>query len=74
MPDAWTGNLVGKMHNKRVTYDDLADELGVTKSYISMVMNGKRKPKGCRERFEKAVNDIIARRKVKPNDCTESKQ
>ena len=32
MPDAWTGVLVGKMHNKGVTYEALAAQLGVTKS------------------------------------------
>ena len=30
MPDAWTGVLVGKMHNKGVTYEALAAQLGVT--------------------------------------------
>lgn len=39
MPEAWTGNLIGKMHNKGITYDDLAEEMGVTKSYISMILN-----------------------------------
>lgn len=48
MPEAWTGNLIGKMHNKGITYDDLAEEMGVTKSYISMILNGKRKPPGIR--------------------------
>ena len=35
MPETWTGNLIGKMHNKDVTYDELAEEMGVTKSYVS---------------------------------------
>ena len=45
MPDAWTGVLVGKMHNKGVTYDELAAQLGVSKGYVSMVLNGARKSK-----------------------------
>lgn len=28
LPEKWTGQLVGKMHCNRVTYDELAEELG----------------------------------------------
>ena len=62
MPEAWTGNLIGNMHNKGITYDDLAEEMGVTKSYISMILNGKRKPPGIRGRMDAAVNNIIQHR------------
>lgn len=62
MPEAWTGELVGKMHNEHVTYDDLANMLGVGKSYISMVLNGSRNPKDAKERFEKAFVDCVAQR------------
>ena len=60
--EGWTGNLIGKMHNKGITYDDLAEEMGVTKSYISMILNGKRKPPGIRGRMDAAVNNIIQHR------------
>lgn len=62
MPDAWTGVLVGKMHNKGVTYDELAAQLGVSKGYISMVLNGARKPADARQRFNDAFNEIVARK------------
>lgn len=62
MPDAWTGVLVGKMHNKGVTYDELAEQLGVSKGYISMVLNGARKPPAARQRFNDAFNEIVARK------------
>ena len=42
MPEKWTGRLIGKMHNEKITYDELANELGVTKSYVSMILNGMR--------------------------------
>lgn len=29
MPEAWTGRLIGKMHNNKVTYADLGAELGI---------------------------------------------
>lgn len=63
MPDKWTGRLVGKMHNERVTYDQLAEELGVGKSYVSMILNGARKPAGIKERMEAAFNAILEKRK-----------
>jgi len=59
LPEKWTGHLVGKMHNEGITYDDLAEEMGVTKSYISMILNGRRKPDGIRNRMEEAVDRLI---------------
>ena len=60
MPDAWTGLLVGKMHNKKITYGMLASRLGVTKGYVSMVLNGARKPANAEERFTAAFDELIA--------------
>lgn len=62
MPDVWTGELIGKMHNANVTYDDLAAESGYGKSYISMILNGKRFPIGAKERLCDAFNRIIENR------------
>ena len=63
MLEKWTGDLIGKMHNARVSYDDLAAELGLTKGYLSMILNGKRNPPGARKRLEGAVKAVIERRK-----------
>lgn len=63
MPEKWTGQLIGKMHNSRVTYDDLAEKLGVGKAYISMVLNGSRSPKDAKRRFNAAYEAVIAERK-----------
>ena len=71
MPEKWTGVLVGKMHNARVTYDDLANELGVGKAYICMILNGQRKPPNAKERLNEAFERVIERRKLwqeKPQD------
>lgn len=62
MPDPWTGNLIGRMHNERVTAADLAAELGCTKAYISMIFHGARAPEGAQERLESAFEAILARR------------
>ena len=51
------------MHTHKVSYEDVAAELGVTKSYISMILNSKREPDGAKERLEAAVNAIIQKRR-----------
>lgn len=63
MAEKWTGRLVGRMHNERVTYQDLASELSVTKSYISMILHGARKPKGIEKRMEEAFAAVLEKRK-----------
>ena len=59
MPKEWTGNLVGLMHNKGITNIRLAEKLGVTDRYVSMVLNSKREPPGAEERFTHAVKELI---------------
>lgn len=63
MPEKWTGTLIGKMHNEKITYEDVAKKLGVTKAYISMILNGSRKPPNIRKRIEAAIDSILADRK-----------
>ena len=63
MNEKWTGVLIGKMHNERITYLDLANEMSVTKSYISMILNGARKPKGIEKRMKDAFDSILEKRK-----------
>ena len=60
--EEWTGNLVGKMHNACVTYEELAVEMGVSKAYVSMILQGVRKPAGIQERMEAAFGTIVARK------------
>lgn len=64
MPEKWTGRLVGRLHNERITYEELANEMGVTKAYISMILNGARKPEGIKDRMEAAVAAIVERKKA----------
>ena len=60
MPKEWTGDLVGLMHNHRITFAQLAEKLGVTNRYVSMVINGHREPAGAEQRFRAAVEELIA--------------
>lgn len=63
MPEKWTGRIVGIMHVNRISYEDLARELGVTKPYVGMILNGVRKPPDAEKRVSAAINNILARQK-----------
>lgn len=67
--EQWTGDLVGKMHNEKIRLEDIASVLGVTKAYVSMLLNCKRKPKDAREKLEHAVEEIIRRKREEETDC-----
>lgn len=60
--DKWTGRLIGRMHNAGVTANDLAEHLGVTKSYISMILNCKKKPNDAQAKLETAFAEILEKR------------
>ena len=55
----WIGDVVGLMHKYGITKHQLADHLGMTREYISMVLNGHRDPIGVEERFRKAVAELV---------------
>ncbi len=59
MPKEWTGNLVGLMHNHKITNRMLAKELNCTDRWVSMVLNGHRSPPNAEETFTRAVNRLI---------------
>lgn len=62
MIQKWSGALIGKMHNANVTRQDLADKLGLNKSYISMILNGQRNPKNAKEQLNNAFDEIVRER------------
>ena len=63
MPEKWTGDVVKKMHLQGITQDDIAEEMGVTKSYVCAILNGRRKPPDAKARIKDALDRIIERRK-----------
>ncbi len=64
MRPAWTGEIVRKMHLYNITQTDLAFEMGFrNKSYISMILNGKRTPPNCKERMIAALDKLILTKK-----------
>ena len=62
MIPTWSGEIKSLMHIHRITNVRLANRLGVTKNYVSMVLNGRRRPLNAQEKFTKAVNEIIKQR------------
>lgn len=62
MTENWTGGIVATMHTHRIKQSELAQEMGLTFQYVSMVLNEKRQPKGMKERMEAAIDAIIERR------------
>lgn len=63
MHKKWTGRLVGLMHDHKISKTQLAEELGMTREYVSMVLNEHRSPDGAEDRFTAAVNALIAKAK-----------
>ena len=63
MKDLWTGELVGKMHVAEVTLDELGESMGVSKAYVSQILNGVRKPPNAKERLNAAFDAVIEKRK-----------
>ena len=59
MPAQWTVELVGQMHKYKITKKQLAEKLGVTPEYLSMVINGHRSPAGAEEKFRAALDELV---------------
>ena len=60
MPAQWTADLIGEMHLARVSKKQLAEHLGVTPEYVSMVLNGHREPDGAVGRFRETLAQIVS--------------
>ena len=56
----WTADVVGQMHKYKITKTQLAECMGVTREYVSMVLNGHREPAGAEEKFRSAVKKMIS--------------
>lgn len=71
MHKRWTGNLVGLMHDNKITNNQLAEHMGLSYQYVNMVLNKKRDPSNAKERFEKAVSELITKSKLKLGGANE---
>lgn len=60
MPAQWTGKLIGEMHLYQITNKRLAEQIGCTPEYVSMVLNGHREPPDAENRFRRALDELIS--------------
>ena len=54
----WIGEAVGLMHINKIKAKEVAEEMGVTSVYLSMIMNGKKKGRD-ENRMKSRVFDAI---------------
>lgn len=59
MPAQWTADVIGKMHLNGVSNKRLAEYMGITPEYVSMVLNGHREPDGAEQKFIAALQELI---------------
>ncbi len=58
----WIGDFVGRMHRHKVTITQIGREMGVTREYLSMILNGHREPSGIEKRLNEALDIVIEKR------------
>lgn len=59
MPAQWTADIVSEMHMNGVSRKQLAEKLGYTPEWVSLILNGHRAPEGAEERFRAALDELI---------------
>lgn len=64
MPPHWTASIVGSLHTNRITKKQLAEQIGCTPEYVSMILNGHRSPKGADETFNRALDELIQQKQA----------
>jgi hypothetical protein len=62
----WIGDFVGRMHRNRVTITQISQEMGVTREYLSLILNGHREPQGAEQRMNDALDRLIEK-KTRPS-------
>ena len=60
----WIGDFVGRMHRHRITITQIAQEMDVTREYVSMILNGHREPAGISDRMNAALDKIIEKKQT----------
>ena len=62
MSDAWTAEVVGRMHVARITGQMLAKECGYCSTYVSSVLNGNRGTARTKQKILEALGRLEKRR------------
>ncbi len=59
MPKAWTGKVVGILHTQDISQGELADKMGVTEAYLSMILKSKREPPNIQKKVFEALDSLV---------------
>lgn len=62
MIEPWMGEIVSELHMKRITQNEIAEEIGVSYQYVSMVLSGKKHSPTMQGRIRDAICRIDERR------------
>lgn len=65
MPELWAGRLRGEMFRERIKVRELAEEAGLSYTYVSDILAGRRIVPDGRERLEAANRRILERKSAK---------
>ena len=55
----WIGDCIGIMHIHHISNTRLAQEMGITREYLSMLLNGHREPPGTEQRIRAAIDRLL---------------
>ena len=58
MLSSWSSDVVGKLHQLKVSKKQLASLTGYSVGYISMLLNDKRDTKNARNKIELILNEL----------------
>lgn len=58
MLEKWIAEVTGEMRIWRISQKRIAEEMGVSKEYVSCILNGHRSPRGAEDKFKSALERI----------------
>lgn len=64
----WTAEVVGRMHLAGITGKQLAEECGITNSYLSTVLHGKKGDETTQQRILAALERLEEKRPANSED------
>ena len=64
MPAQWTGDIVATMHINGITRRQLAEHLGYSPEWVTLVLNGHKEPAGAEAKFRAALDELIQEKTV----------
>ena len=62
-PEKWTGDVVKKMHLYSIKQQEIAEKVGCSREIVCKTLSGKFHMKDGKERFNAAIDSILADRK-----------